>query len=303
MPFYAIAVGKKTGVFETWAECSQYVKDVAGAVYRKFPTREEAEQFVKDHKPASIRVHSTLKVSRTSNTSKASNRSKTSKASKASKTSDVAHDSKISKKVDLYVYTDGSCINNGQANARAGIGIYFGPDDPRNVSKRVQGKQTNNTAELTAILNVFQIVKKEIESGMNVCIVSDSTYAIRCATTYGKKQEKEGWVTDIPNKELVKELYETYKPYKNVVFMHIDAHTGASDIHSKGNEEADRLANLAIGRDPESSTKPVRFYMDIPFIKKDAAKKLGARWDPGKKKWYATTLSMRDAILKVCNIK
>ncbi len=287
MPFYAVAVGTKTGVFDTWAECSAAVKGAASAVYRKFATREEAEQFVKDNKPALFQGRS---VSRTSRTSRASR--STSRAPKIPKSP---------KKADLYVYTDGSCINNGRPDAKAGIGIFFGPDDPRNISKRVQGKQTNNTAEVSAILGVFPILKREIESGMNVCIVSDSSYAIRCATTYGKKQEKKGWIDDIPNKELVKDLYETYKPYKNVVFMHVESHTGATDVHSLGNEAADGLANLAIGRDPdrpESSTRPTRFYMDVPFAKKDLAKKLGARWDPGKKKWYATTLSMKEVIEK-----
>lgn len=27
-------------------------------------------------------------------------------------------------------------------------------------------------------------------------------------------------------------------------------------------------------------------YLNVPFAQKDAAKALGARWDPAKKKWY-----------------
>ena len=42
------------------------------------------------------------------------------------------------------VYTDGACSRNGTKNACAGIGIYFGKNDPRNVSRRLIGKQTNN---------------------------------------------------------------------------------------------------------------------------------------------------------------
>lgn len=29
------------------------------------------------------------------------------------------------------VYTDGSCFNNGRKGARAGIGVYWGPEDVR----------------------------------------------------------------------------------------------------------------------------------------------------------------------------
>ena len=47
----------------------------------------------------------------------------------------------------LRVFTDGACSNNGRKNAKAGIGVYFGENDERNISKRITGKQTNNTAE------------------------------------------------------------------------------------------------------------------------------------------------------------
>ena len=47
----------------------------------------------------------------------------------------------------IIVFTDGGCSHNGSKNAKAGIGIYFGEGDIRNVSKQIQGKQTNNTAE------------------------------------------------------------------------------------------------------------------------------------------------------------
>ena len=28
------------------------------------------------------------------------------------------------------VYTDGACVNNGRHSAKAGIGVYWGPDHP-----------------------------------------------------------------------------------------------------------------------------------------------------------------------------
>ena len=64
-----------------------------------------------------------------------------------------------------YVYTDGACIHNGKKYAKAGIGIFFGIGDKRNVSERITGKQTNNAAELEAILRFFQILEKEIKKG------------------------------------------------------------------------------------------------------------------------------------------
>ena len=147
-----------------------------------------------------------------------------------------------------YIYTDGACSNNGKSNAKAGYGIWFGEGDSRNVSKGIIGdKQTNNVAELTAIIETFSIVKGDIESGVLITVVSDSNYAIRCVTDYGKTQAEKNWVKEIPNKDLVKKAYLLYADKPNVQFKWVAAHTDKADPHSLGNAEADRLANLAIG--------------------------------------------------------
>ena len=148
---------------------------------------------------------------------------------------------------DYYVYTDGACSNNGRENAKAGIGIFLGQDDPRNVSEPVEGKQSNNTAELIAIIKSWHIIKNDIINGKKVTIVSDSIYALRCASSYGEKCSNQGWKKDIPNKYLVKIAFEIYHDQQNVQFMHIKAHTSNLDIHSLGNDGADKLANKAIG--------------------------------------------------------
>lgn len=144
----------------------------------------------------------------------------------------------------VYVYTDGSCLHNGYKNASAGIGIFFGPGDPRNVSTTIEGKQTNNTAELTALVVAYSILEKEIQEGIPVTLVSDSEYAIRCVTSYGRKCETTGW-PDIPNRELVQRAYALYRDKSNVHFLHVKAHTGKKDIHSLGNAQADLLAGQA----------------------------------------------------------
>ena len=63
---------------------------------------------------------------------------------------------------EIIVFTDGACSKNGAKDATAGIGVYFGVDDKRNVSKRIHGKQSNNTAEMFAIIEVFKVLEKEI---------------------------------------------------------------------------------------------------------------------------------------------
>ena len=195
---------------------------------------------------------------------------------------------------DYYVYTDGACSNNGMPDAKAGIGIYFGKDDACNLSEIVEGKQSNNTAELWAIIRTYDIIEDSILAGNKICIMSDSTYAIRAATTYGEKQAKANWKDDIPNKDLVKKVYLLYKDKPNVRFQWIAAHSGKTDIHSLGNEAADKLANQAIGlescpydkRQTVNSTSSSKIYLNVPFTKKEEAKKLGAKWDMEAKKWF-----------------
>lgn len=191
----------------------------------------------------------------------------------------------------IFVYTDGACTNNGKRNAKAGFGVYFGKNDERNVSESYNGPQTNNVAELLAIIKALSILRSEIENGEKIVIYSDSTYAIRCCTDYGEKMEKKNWMKkknqEIPNAKIVKAAYSFCKGKKNIKFEHIDAHTGLQDRHSLGNENADRLANLAIGQTHcPYQTKQKKIYLNVPFSEKDEAKHWGARWDAGRKKWF-----------------
>jgi len=146
----------------------------------------------------------------------------------------------------IYIYTDGACSNNGKKNSKGGIGIYFGEGDNRNISRRLNTKKhSNNVAELTAIREVYNIVKDSIKNNKKIVILTDSKYSILCLTSYGYKCSKKNWNVDIPNKELVRDTYELYKN-SNVIFQYIKAHTNKNDIHSKGNWWADKLATDAI---------------------------------------------------------
>lgn len=203
--YYAVAKGKNPGIYKTWFQCLENINKFKGAVYKKFETEKEAQEFI-----------------------------------------DQVNNINNYDDIDYFVYTDGSCINNGSDDAIAGYGIFFGDDDPRNVSKRVKGKQSNNTAELTAIIKTYKIIKDDIKKGLNIGIVTDSYYAIRCIKSFGKKCEDKNWEGEIKNKELVKKIYYKYKDKNNVRFIHINSHTGNDDIHSINNDKVDKLAKQAL---------------------------------------------------------
>ena len=209
----------------------------------------------------------------------------------------------VKKNVDsndvIKVFTDGACSMNGSVNAKAGIGVYFGKGDKRNISKKIIGKQTNNTAELSAVIEVFNVLNEEIKQGKSIIIYTDSEYVIKCCTSYGEKCEKNNWKKkkgEIPNVKLVKEAYSLYKEFDNVKLEWIRAHTNQTDELSIGNEGADKLANMSIGdyvtvsyNSPiDQILKDQKIYLNVPFSKKDFAKSNGARWDQDKKKWYYT---------------
>jgi ribonuclease HI len=213
----------------------------------------------------------------------------------------------------LHIYTDGSSLSNGQAGARAGVGVYFGPQDPkyanppsnpssrtlkhkplryavsketqplytmdwaarkrelkeskpendgegeneeeeveekekltnwryRNVSEALKGsKQTNQRAELTAILRALDIAPRHRE----VTIYTDSKYSIDCVTNWYKNWKRNGWVNSkgkpVENKDLVMDIRARIEDReqlsKTTYFVWVKGHQ-----NNAGNIAADRLA-------------------------------------------------------------
>ncbi|ROT70408.1 putative ribonuclease H1-like isoform X3 [Penaeus vannamei] len=54
MPYYAVAKGKKPGVYATWPECQAQVTGFLGARYKKFATKAEAEEFIRENSASNV---------------------------------------------------------------------------------------------------------------------------------------------------------------------------------------------------------------------------------------------------------
>ena len=135
---------------------------------------------------------------------------------------------------ETVVYTDGACINNGDENAAAGSGIWYGDNDPRNVSARVACKeQSNQTGELIAVL----ITVKNHPPNEDLRIISDSKYTIDGLTKNVKKWEERDW-TNVQNGDIFKctTAWMRWRSGKTTM-QWVKGHSGV-----KGNEEADKLA-------------------------------------------------------------
>lgn len=150
-----------------------------------------------------------------------------------------------------YIFTDGSCINNGKKNSSGGYGIYFhneNKQERKSISKRMPGKVTNNKAELTAILECTKLLTPELK----YYIVSDSEYSINCVTKWCRGWEKNNWKTSkgtaVLNRELIEPIVEMLKVL-NVKFLHVNSHLPRPDDKTSmeyllwyGNKKADELA-------------------------------------------------------------
>jgi ribonuclease HI len=113
-------VGRKPGVYENWEEASEQIKDVKGPKYKKFATRAEAEAF----------VASGGKITAATAAKKGDTEEKPAKKAKTS----ASEGPKLKADGLLKVWTDGAARGNGQKGAQAGVGVFFGVNDPRYVS-------------------------------------------------------------------------------------------------------------------------------------------------------------------------
>ena len=115
-------------------------------------------------------------------------------------------------------------------------------DLDRNVSEALTGpRQTNQRAELTAILRALEIVPRN----QHIIIISDSKYAIDCVTTWFINWRKNGWKNSngkaVENRDIIENVLAKIDERSRVKvrtdFEWIKGHSGAD-----GNEEADKLA-------------------------------------------------------------
>lgn len=111
--FYGLACVKNPGVYTDWGQAQEQIKGATKPKYKKFPTREEAEAFVKNGGKVVPKTTSEAETSEPS-------------SKKAKRSTDTKTMGKIFK-----VYTDGSALGNGKNGAIAGVGVYFGNNDAR----------------------------------------------------------------------------------------------------------------------------------------------------------------------------
>lgn len=155
---------------------------------------------------------------------------------------DLNHVTKNGKTV-YEVYTDGACTNNGKDDAEAGVGVYFGENNPMNYSKAYWGdKHTSQRAELQAVSQACHIISS-LEDDRKYEVYTDSEYALKSLTEWADKWERNGWKTSsgkpVSNKKEIQETRRLLQSRgcRNITLKKVKGHSD-----SKGNFHADRLA-------------------------------------------------------------
>ncbi|CAG0912915.1 unnamed protein product [Notodromas monacha] len=135
-------------------------------------------------------------------------------------------------------HTDGACSLNGKLGASGGIGVWFGPLHPLNVSiPLTKGRQTSNRAEIMAVVHAVEIVKASGCDKLEVKI--DSHFTINCVEKWIQKWKLNGWKTtsgeNVKNREEL-ELLDSVSTIP-VRYVYVPGHKG-----NVGNMEADKFA-------------------------------------------------------------
>jgi ribonuclease HI len=215
--WYAVAKGRKTGVFRTWGECKQQVENLFSASFKKFPTRELAEAFVNQHTAV---------------------------------TKGKPGDPDPRDPSTLVAFCDGSALENGRRKCRAGYACIFPHCEAWNVAKPlVEDRATNNRAEYMAALEGMKRANVEDPEGSRpLFIFSDSMLLIRSMTEWVGKWQRNKWKkadgADVQNRDLL-ELLMAEKGERRIRWTHVKAHTGRKDWKSKWNDVADNAARTA----------------------------------------------------------
>ena len=140
-------------------------------------------------------------------------------------------------------FTDGSCLNNGTAIARAGWGVIL--RNPEGEILELAGPlvdgyhPTNQRAELTAAIEALRAIKKPVQ----IILHTDSKYVVNGISEWLAKWKANGWKKadkkPVDNTDLWQAL-DALLVFHQVTAYWVKGHSGHAE-----NERADALAGHA----------------------------------------------------------
>ena len=228
---YAVARGRATGIFTTWAECERHVKGFEGARYKSFTDVGEALAWLSGG----------WKKGTTQRSSKVYRKSQTSLPSQPPLRvlALPEEEQKGAVPVDFTIYTDGSCLKN--PGGPGGWAIVAKNEATGTVTEQNGGDPmtTNNRMGLTAAIMALRLAPE----GTRVALYTDSQYLKNGITKWVAGWKRRGWRKadgqPVLNQPLWMELDKLYNAH-TVTFHWVKGHAG-----NALNERCDVLAKRA----------------------------------------------------------
>lgn len=255
--YYCVRLGHNPGIYKTWKEAEKEIKDYKGAIYKEFQTKDEAEYYMNTGKEYYIDYKNIIKIK--NNDALLDKTQKTLFNCNSNKKPSVVQESKKkneetekSKPKLIRIWTDGSSINNGKNNCKAGYAVFFSNKSERNTCGKITKEPSNQKAELKAILKAIELIKENEKA----YIYTDSKYSIQCITEWSLIWRLNNWKTkngsDVKHQDIIKEILKKMKKV-NVKFIHIKSHQKKPENKNSleykiwyGNNMADKLAKSVI---------------------------------------------------------
>ncbi|PID76017.1 MAG: ribonuclease HI [Deltaproteobacteria bacterium] len=215
---YAVACGRKTGIFADWSTVEKLVKGYPKALYKGFTSETEARLWLS----APVLEKKT----------------KSTQPIKESSVPDLQAN-------DIVIYTDGGCINNP---GPGGYGFVIKREGQQLEYSGGFRMTTNNRMELTAAIVALEKLGKTTS---RIHLFSDSSYLVNgIEKGWARKWQSNGWRksdgSEPANLDLWQSLLALLTPL-NVVFYWVRGHAGDAD-----NERCDQLALAASRSNPSS---------------------------------------------------
>lgn len=211
---YAVAAGIKPGIYETWAEAERQVKGFAGARFKGFTDRAEAERWMSDPQY----------------------RQATARRPEKSAPPQPEHATDPNA---IRIYTDGGCSHNPGPGGYGALIVINGDEQELSGGFRLT---TNNRMELMACIVALRAVSPR---NRPIILYSDSSYVVNgISKGWARGWRQRGWIKSdrqpAVNPDLWGELLELTEEL-DVRFQWVKGHAG----HPL-NERCDRLAVAAL---------------------------------------------------------
>lgn len=228
--YYVVWAGRETGVFDNWPHTKRLVDGFAGARYKSFPTKAEAD--------AAFAGSATARTTSTRNSN-----FRTARKAPANKVVTAVDRGQF----NVEIFCDGGCDPNpGQAGS--GVSVYRDGTLSELWYGLYNPSGTNNTAELNALYQALLIARDAVSDGLKPLIRCDSKYSIDCVTNWAFSWKAKGWKRkvegDIKNLEIIQQAHALFVALQaDITVEHVKAHVGI-----EGNELADRMTMVAVSR-------------------------------------------------------